>query len=114
MDELHKYVPKKTRERSFESPSDGSLTTYKEDYLHGILLGGDQLTCARARSCQRARMNADCASDALAGLAPCCEDWHTKAIFLSVSVCSVFVYNSSSYARIISVYMSECAEYNLQ
>ena len=97
MDELHKYVPKKTSERTFEVPSDGSKITYKEDHLHDILLGGDQLTCARARSCQRARMNADCASDALAGLAPCCEDWHTKVTFLSVSIatCIVCIYSYS-------------------
>ena len=91
MDELHQYVPKKVIERMFESPLDGSSTTYTEDHLHGILLGGDQLTCARARSCQRARMNADRASDALAGLTPCCEDWHTKGIFLSVSIITLSV-----------------------
>lgn len=86
MDELHKYVPKKTVERSFDIPADGSVIAYNEDFLHCILFGGDQLTCARARSCQRARMNADCASDALAGLVPCCEDWHAKVTFLSVSL----------------------------
>ena len=99
MDELHKYVPKKTVERSFEVPADGSVIPYKEDYLHSILFGGDQLTCARARSCHRARMNADCASDALAGLVPCCEDWHAKVTFLSVSLimhaCIVHTQHSS-------------------
>ena len=39
------------------------------------------------RSCQRARMNSDCASDSLLGLVPCCEDWHAKMTFLLVSFC---------------------------
>lgn len=67
--------------------------------------GGDQLTCARARSCQRARMNADCASDALAGLVPCCEDWHAKVTFLSVSLIYEFMYTLSMPAIIRMSYM---------
>lgn len=91
MDELHGYVAKKTTEATFESRAQGISVTYTKDYLHPILFGGDQLTCARARSCQRARMNSDCASDGFLGLVPCCEDWHTKMTFLSVSMTVVSV-----------------------
>ena len=87
MEELHGYVAKKTSEATFESRSEGISVTYTKDHLHPILFGGDQLTCARVHSCQRARMNSDCASDSLLGLVPCCEDWHAKMTFLSVSFC---------------------------
>lgn len=86
MDELHAYVPRKTTETTFENQTEGISMTYTKDCLHPILFGGDQLTCARARSCQRIRMNSEIASDALLGLVPCCEDWHAKMTFLSVSI----------------------------
>ena len=86
MDELHSFVSRKSTETTFECQAEGISMTYTEDCLHPIFFGGDQLTCARARSCQRVRANSECASDALLGLVPCCEDWHAKMTFLSVSI----------------------------
>ena len=94
MEICHKYVPRKTEQLSFHNETTGESEEYTEDYLHNILLGGDQLTYSRARSSQRARQNADSACDALLGLVPCCEDWHAKVTFLSVSnrsVCGGFI-----------------------
>ena len=70
MDELHRYVPKKC----YQNEAEGISVTYTEDQMHRILLGGDQLTCARAHSSQRHRMNGECQSQSLLGLIPCCED----------------------------------------
>ena len=86
MDELHRYVPKKSVQKCYKDEAEGISVTYIEDHMHRILLGGDQLTCARARSSQRYRMNAECQSESLLGLIPCCEDWHAKVTFLSVRV----------------------------
>ena len=86
MDSLHHYVPKRTIEGTVHGQD------YIKEFLHPIFFGGDQLTCARARSSQRARTNADTSSEALCGLVPCCEDWHAKVSFLSVSRTSYMHY----------------------
>ena len=67
--------------------------------MHRILIGGDQLTAARARSAQKAKLNAQTPSKRLEGLVSVVEDWHTKANLLGVSiVCkySMFVRNTSA------------------
>ena len=48
MDKLHDYVPKRTIEETFKVPEKGISVKYKIDNMHGILFGGDQLTCSRA------------------------------------------------------------------
>ena len=85
MEELHRYIPCKTETKLYENQTEGLTVSYKVDHLQKVLFGGDQLTCARARSSQRYRMNSACTTDALLGLVPCCEDWHAKVTFLMVS-----------------------------
>lgn len=85
MADLHKYVPTKTTTESYHNQATGECEEYPQDKYHEILLGGDQLTCARARSSQTIRMNSDRQSEALLGLVPCCEDWHVKVTLLTVS-----------------------------
>ena len=51
-----------------------------------MLLGGDQLTAARARTAQRARINSDLHTDAVHGLVPFASDWH--ADFNLMEVCT--------------------------
>ena len=80
MDTLEQYVPKTSMDVTF------SNLTHTQDYVLPILLGGDQLTCARARGCKRARMNGNSCTERLDGLVPCCEDWHAKVLLLSVSL----------------------------
>ena len=43
-----------------------------------ILLGGDQLTAARARGSKSLRASHDSAKDRLDGLVPVVEDWHAR------------------------------------
>ena len=84
MDHLHQYVPTLKKERHVQVS-----TTSEEEIIHEykfkrILLGGDQLTVARARSCQFGRGNSDSALSKLSGLIPVAEDWHTGVILLTV------------------------------
>ena len=50
------------------------------------MFGGDQLTAARARGSQEARLNSDTCLGRLQGLKPMAEDWHTSVILLIVCV----------------------------
>ena len=59
---------------------------YIDDRFHRILFGGDQLTTARADGSLEVRRNSIRAKQSLRGLIPVTEDWHTKKIFLSVSI----------------------------
>ena len=54
------------------------------DYFHNILVGGDQLTCARVRGGQRIRENSCTGRKRLEGLVPVIEDWHAKVCFMQV------------------------------
>ena len=65
MENLHQYVPTK---------SVGSSWEIAENYL----FGGDQLTCARARSAKRHRQDLATAVERMEGLLPVVEDWRTK------------------------------------
>ena len=85
-----------------------------------IYIGGDQLTVARTRSCQRIRSNSTRGRDRLEGFVPCIEDWHAKVSFLGVSI--LFYYLSSkvclympSYFRLFgSVFTSVHREWTVE
>ena len=79
---LHQYMP------MVDHAPDVPSTEYKASdcvSFHCTLVGGDQLTAARARSSQRHRANALTPVGRLEGLVPMVEDWHTKAALLRVS-----------------------------
>ena len=61
-------------------------TTDAVDVIHQILLGGDQLSTAMARRVQAQRRNSTSPFEALNGIIPVCEDWHTKLCLLTVNV----------------------------
>jgi L1 cell adhesion molecule like protein len=52
---------------------------------HPILLGGDQLTAARARAAQMTLCGESTSTGRLEGLIPVFEDWHAKQALLVVS-----------------------------
>ncbi len=85
MKHLHQYVP------SVETVEEVQLSTQEKvdlckEAVHKILVGGDQMTAARARSAKRARANSEKPSRRLEGLIPVIEDWHTRANFMGVSL----------------------------
>ncbi len=57
------------------------------DDFHRIIVGGDMLTAARARGCQRLRKCGQRALEQLDGVLPVCEDWLAKWVLLGVSTC---------------------------
>ena len=84
MSETQKYVPTLSKILDIDV-SRGATVTAKVAHFHNILFGGDQLTVARARGAQHARVNSVDGVGHLDGLVPVCEDWHAGAVLLSVS-----------------------------
>ncbi len=79
------YIPYKEY-TEVKTLSTGETATVVKAKHHPILFGGDQLTAARMRSAQKARMNGESPSDKLCGIIAVSEDWHIKANFLGVGV----------------------------
>ena len=63
----------------YVSNTDNTVAVTKAS-VHPILIGGDQLTAARARGALRAKANEDKPSLRLEGFIPVAEDWHAKVM----------------------------------
>ena len=81
---LHQYVPMLEYTQDTNVPGTMVTATVTKAFVHPILVGGDQLTVARARTACKAIANEDTPALRLEGLVPVAEDWHTKVIFLKV------------------------------
>jgi len=75
MEHCHQYVPIKV--------VDGD--TQHRHFAQRLLMGGDQLTCERARNSQRHRRDAALAEERLEALEPVVEDWHTEMCLFEVT-----------------------------
>lgn len=84
MAHLHQYVPSVNRSEEKMISPDEAFSQEKAKF-HQILVGGDQLTVARARSAIKVKVNSFTPSKKFSGIIPVVEDWHTKANFLGVS-----------------------------
>ena len=73
MEYCHQYVPSKTVDDN-------------SHFIQQLLIGGDQLTCERARNSQRHRRDAAFAVERLEALEPVVEDWHTKMCLFQVRI----------------------------
>ena len=73
---LQEYVPSRVVNSTLDV-GDKSLCLKNVDFLP-ILMGGDQLTAARARGAKSLRSSHDNAKDRLEGLLPVVEDWHAR------------------------------------
>jgi L1 cell adhesion molecule like protein len=82
---LHKLVPTREKTGKLTLPNGGTLE-FDDTTFFQILLGGDQLTVARARGTQALRASHETARDRLEGIIPVCEDWHSRMTFLRVSI----------------------------
>ena len=78
------YVPATAVNREVTLPS-GETMEYTEQHYAVTLIGGDQLTVARARGAQKIRSNSFKSEDRLDGLLPVAEDWHSKMCLLQVT-----------------------------
>ena len=88
MDKLHEYVPSKPIRESFPLFADEPGVEIDDEIFHQILLGGDQLTVARARGSIGARQDHVTRRERLEGLLPVVEDWHAKQCLLKVRKCT--------------------------
>ncbi len=95
LDILHHNVPTKRTTHDFQLAS-GEPYPIEIHRFHHLLIGGNQLTVARVRGARRLRSNSNDGTARLEGLEPAVEDWHTRVIFLQVSVSEVYlhVYNT--------------------
>ena len=80
---LHQYVPYVTYSET-KSMSSGEKEELVKAKFHRVLVGGNQLTAARARHLIKAKVNSQTPIKQLKGIIPVVEDWHTKANFLGV------------------------------
>ena len=85
LEELSKYVPAREYQGTTMLP-DGTTFTSNDVTYHEVLIGGDQLTCARVRGAQSVRANHETTTDRLAAFTPVVEDWHAKMTLLKVYV----------------------------
>ena len=89
---FHQYVPSILGTEQAYIPSIKSSADVRTASFHRLLIGGDQLTVARARAVQRHHINSASPSACLNGLIPCAEDyWHTQAILLEVYTCRFMI-----------------------
>ena len=90
---LHKYVPMmRTTEFSDIAGPSGCMGVEEINicHFHHILLGGDQLTVARAHGTQSAHKNMNNGRGRLEGLIPVIEDWYTK--MCAMKVCTILIW----------------------
>jgi len=85
LSDLHHYIPTETTIFHLPLPS-GNTKLLQSEIFHRVLLGGDKLTVARARSGCSAQADHGSSEQRLSGLLPVTEDWHVKMCFLKVFV----------------------------
>lgn len=83
---LQTYVPSITTPKKLDMEP-FEYTDYK---FVKTLLGGDQLSTARARGCMMIQDNSENSFDKIHGLLPVSEDWHAKVCFMEVSQCVIY------------------------
>ena len=59
MSNLHQYVPTVKYVEDCFIPSTGVTAQVSKASLHSMIIGGDQLTAARARGAKKAKLNVD-------------------------------------------------------
>ena len=93
MEHIHQYVPSINycEKRTINT---GETVLEEKAKFHPVLVGGDQLTVARARSAIKIKANSHSPTKRLSGIIPVMEDWHTKANFLGVSIWMVCMFVS--------------------
>ena len=100
MTTLHQYVPAVEYSEQFYIPSSQQSVQVPKACLHPIIIGGDQLTSARARSAKKAKLHSDSSVGRLEGLIPIAADWHTKVNLLEVSIRYKYMYIRQMYIHV--------------
>lgn len=82
LDSFSKYVPTKVSTRYLEVK--GNTYSYDDTKMIQLLMFGDQLTVARARSASMLRDSQLSRKDAQKGYVPTISDWHSRICLLEV------------------------------
>ena len=94
LDNLHDYVPS-TSSSHVVTFDDGTTENHTDYNLTRILMGGDQLTVARANTAKLIRLNHENSKSRLTGIVPVIEDWHSRLTLVKVKSCNfnyLFIY----------------------
>ena len=88
MEHAHQYLPCYNKGVDIELPSlnEKLHVSVNVTEYHRLLFGDDQLTAKRGRGSQRIRCNSITPSEQISGLVPTSDDWHTKVVFLTVTL----------------------------
>lgn len=81
---LHQYVPIKHHTNMVYVPSKDVVVSLDSATVQQLLIGGDQLSTARARGAIKAMANGTTPQKRLDGFIPVVEDWHAQVIILEV------------------------------
>ena len=81
---FHQFVPTVERMGKLALPN-GSYLDFDDTRFHQVLVGGDQLTVARARGAQGGHAGHDTPLERLVGVIPVVEDWHCRMTLMRVS-----------------------------
>ena len=81
---LHQYVPIIEYEEERCIPGRSERVIEHKAKVHKVILGGDQLTKARAVSAIKIKSNGERPSSRLEGFIPVIEDWHAKLCLFEV------------------------------
>jgi L1 cell adhesion molecule like protein len=81
----HMYVPTIASKKKIALPH-GEFMEVPNTDMWNILLGGDQLTVARARGAALVTASHDTTKDQLKGPIPTIEDWHCRMTLMKVCV----------------------------
>ena len=112
LEELQHYVPSRTVIHYI--PIEGGVDIRHEDAsMYKIILGGDQLTCARVRGAQAIRCNGETSSSRLEGVIGVSEDWHAKVTLLQVNtvLCINGVYTVITFSSLYRVSIHSLFQY---
>ena len=82
---LHQYVPANEVRRELVDPETEEVMTIEDHSFVTTLVGGDQLTTARACCALLIQEDRDLGKDCLDGLLPVTEDWHAKLCLMEVT-----------------------------
>ena len=85
MAHMHQYVPITESSKEVYVPSLDEKVEYHHARCFPIIIAGDQLTAARARSAKKAKINSESPTSRFEGLVPAATDWHTKQALLGVT-----------------------------
>lgn len=86
LEHIHQYVPANEVQRELVDPETEEVMTIEDHSFVTTLVGGDQLTTARARGALLIREDCDLGKDRLDGLLPVTEDWHAKLCLMKVTI----------------------------